>query len=98
MTQGFSPGGTSQPAPPPPFKFHLKPTRQPMLWAALAYSSGIIAGTCPLRPPTLWIVAAIAFLVAGFSLLQKRNWIAAALALIALFLSGPGLRRSSFVF
>jgi competence protein ComEC len=84
-----SPNPVASPAvPSPPFNFHLKPTRQPMLWAALAYSSGIIAGTCLSRPPTLWIAAAIAFLVAGFSLLPKRNWIAAALALIALFLAG----------
>jgi competence protein ComEC len=59
-----------------------------MLWAALAYSSGIIAGTYLLRPSTLWIAAATAFLIAGFYFLQKRNWIAAAMALIALFLAG----------
>src|ERR1700722_15416955 len=88
MTQGFSPGGTSQPVPPPPFEFQLKPPRQPMLWAALAYSCGIIAGTSRGRPHTLWIAAAIALLAAGFYFLQKGNWLAAALAVLALFLAG----------
>jgi competence protein ComEC len=78
----------SDPAPPPPFEFHLKPTRQPMLWAALAYSCGIIAGTYLWHPPALWIASAIAFLAAGFYFLQERSWFAATLVLMAFFLAG----------
>jgi competence protein ComEC len=59
-----------------------------MLWAALAYSCGIIAGTYLQRPPALWITAAIAFLAAGFYFLQRRIWLAATLALMALFVTG----------
>jgi competence protein ComEC len=70
------------------FEFQLKPTRQPVLWAALAYSSGITAGTYLWRPPILWIAAATAFLAAGFYFLKKRNWLAATLALMAFFLAG----------
>ncbi len=70
------------------FEFQLKPSRQPVLWAALAYSSGITAGTYLWRPPILWIAAAIAFLAAGFYFLKKRTWLAATLALMAFFLAG----------
>jgi competence protein ComEC len=59
-----------------------------MLWAALAYSCGIIAGAYLLRLPTLWIASAIALLAAGFYFLQKRNWLAATLAVLAVFLAG----------
>src|SRR6266851_10504573 len=73
---------------PPPFESHLKPTRQPMLWAALAYSVGIIAGTYFWRPPALWIAGGVAFLLAGLYFLPRRKWLAANLALGAFFLAG----------
>src|SRR6266853_5381943 len=73
---------------PPPFESHLKPTRQPMLFAALAYSVGIIAGTYLWRPPALWIAGGAAFLPAGLYFLPLRKWLAASLALGALFLAG----------
>ncbi len=73
---------------PPPFESHLKPTRQPMLWAALAYSVGIIAGTYFWRPPALWIAGGVAFLLAGLYFLPRRKWLAATLALGAFFLAG----------
>jgi competence protein ComEC len=59
-----------------------------MLWAALAYSCGIIGGTYLQRPPALWSAAAIAFLAAGVYFLQRRNWLAAILALMTLFVAG----------
>src|SRR5258708_1040535 len=86
MTEGISPRGTAPP--PSPFDLHLKPTRQPMLWASIAYSLGVVAGTYLLHWPPLWIAGAVAFLTAGLFSLQKRNWLAAVLALGAFFLAG----------
>jgi len=88
MTEGLSPGGTSHSPSPVASTFNLKPTRQPMLWAAITYSSGIIAGTYLWHPPTSWIAATIAFLAAALYFLPKRNWLAASLALGAFFLTG----------
>jgi hypothetical protein len=60
---------------PHPREFQLKPTRQPMLWAALAYSSGIVAGCHAWRPASWWIAAAVAFLAAR-SLLRSPAQVA----------------------
>jgi len=59
-----------------------------MLWAALAYSSGIIAGFYAWRPALLWIAAATAFLAASFFFIPRRKWLATALALGTFFLAG----------
>jgi len=79
---------TPPPAPPTPFEFQLKPTRQPMLWAAAAYSSGIVAGTCLPRPASWWVAAAAAFLAAGLYFLNRRKWLGISLALGAFLLAG----------
>jgi competence protein ComEC len=73
-----------------PPKFQLKPTRQPMLWAALAYSVGIIAGTHSWRPASWWLAAGTAFFAAGLYFVrnQGRKYLSAALALGAFFLAG----------
>jgi competence protein ComEC len=76
------------PVPQTPFEFQLKPTRQPMLWAAVAYSAGIIAGTYLSRPASWWIAAAATFLAAGLYFLNRRKWLGASLALGAFFLAG----------
>jgi competence protein ComEC len=75
---------------PPPAKlaFHLKPTRQPMLWAAAAYSTGIIAGVYAWRPASWWIAALVAFLAAGLYFVRRRKWLGVILALGAFFLAG----------
>src|SRR5580692_910432 len=65
-----------------------KPPRQPMLWAALSYSSGIIAGVHAWRPASWWIAAAIAFLAAGLYFVSRRKWLGVTLALGAFFLAG----------
>lgn len=57
-----------------------------MLWAALAYSSGIIAGLHAWRPPLWWIAAGAAFLAAAAFFMRRRVWAASTLALGALFL------------
>src|SRR5271165_2474337 len=78
----------NEPSAPLPHKFRLKPTRQPMLWAALSYSSGIIAGVYAWRPASWWIAAAAAFLAAGLYFARRRKYFGASLALGAFFLAG----------
>jgi competence protein ComEC len=76
------------PAPPPPPEFQLKPTRQPMLWAALSYSSGIVAGVYAWRPASWWVAAAAAFIAAGLYFVRRRKYLGAVLALGTFFLAG----------
>lgn len=73
-----------------PLKPHLKSTRQPMLWAAIAYSMGILAGIYLWRPPFWWLTAAAAFVLAALYFLRrkKRKWLAQGLALGALLFAG----------
>jgi competence protein ComEC len=59
-----------------------------MLWAALAYSSGVIAGVHAWRPASWWVAAGAAFLAAGLYFVRRRKWLGVALALGAFFLGG----------
>jgi competence protein ComEC len=59
-----------------------------MLWAAAAYSSGIVAGVYAWRPASWWIAAAVAFLAAGLYFVRRRKWLGVILALGAFFLAG----------
>jgi predicted membrane metal-binding protein len=59
-----------------------------MLWAALSYSLGIVAGVHAWRPASWWVAAAVAFLVAGLYFVPRRKWLAASLALGTFFLAG----------
>jgi competence protein ComEC len=59
-----------------------------MLWAALSYSVGIVAGTYAWRPASWWVVAAAAFLAAGLYFVHRRRWLGVALTLGAFFLAG----------
>src|SRR3984893_1073220 len=77
---------SSTPASPP--AFHFKASREPMLWAAVAYSLGIIAGVNLSRPALWWVVAGVAFLAAAASFARRRAWLGWALALGALFFAG----------
>jgi competence protein ComEC len=74
--------------PPAPLAFHVKPTRQPMLWAAAAYSTGIVGGVYAWRPASWWVAAGIAFLAAGLYFVRRRKWLGVILALGALFAAG----------
>jgi competence protein ComEC len=65
-----------------------KPPRQPMLWAALAYASGIIVGVYAWRPPLWWVIAAVAFLMAALYFAYRRWWLGFPLALGTLFFVG----------
>src|SRR5271166_5223392 len=68
--------------------FHFKAPRQPMLWAAVSYSLGIIAGAYLWRPALWWVLAGVAFVAAAAYFAQRRSGLGWALALGALFLSG----------
>jgi hypothetical protein len=55
-----------------------------LLWAALAYGAGIVAGSYAWRPPLWWVVAALAFIGASAFYVRRRWWLAFPLALGAL--------------
>ena len=74
------------PASPPAFRF--KAARQPMLWAAVAYSLGIIAGAYLWRPTLWWVAAAASFVAAAAYFAQRRSGLGWLLAFGALFLAG----------
>jgi competence protein ComEC len=59
-----------------------------MLWAALAYAGGIVAGTYLERPASWWVAAGAAFFAAGVYFVRGRKWLSAGLALGAFFLAG----------
>jgi competence protein ComEC len=68
--------------------FQLKPTRQPMLCAAIAYSLGILAGPY-LSTPTAWLdLSILAFLAAGLYFVGKKTPLSLALILTSLLLTG----------
>jgi len=64
------------------------PTRQPMLWAALAYGAGIVCGVYAWRPPVWWMVAAAVFSLSALYFARRRWWLGFPLALGALFAVG----------
>lgn len=59
-----------------------------MLWTALFYSLGIMAGVYLWRPTLWWIVAVTAFLAAAAYFVQRRSGVGWLLALAAFFLAG----------
>jgi len=59
-----------------------------MLWAAVAYSVGIVAGVCMWRPTLRWIVAAAAFAAAAAYFTHRRAGLGWLLAFGTLFLAG----------
>ncbi|HEY1401484.1 MAG TPA: ComEC/Rec2 family competence protein, partial [Terriglobales bacterium] len=65
-----------------------KPGRQPLLWAALVFSTGLWVGAHAWRPATWWIVAVLAFALAAVWFLRRRAWLAKGLSLGTWFLLG----------
>jgi len=59
-----------------------------MLWAALSYSLGIVAGVHTWRPASWWVAAAVAFSAAGLYFVRRRKLLGIGLALGAFFLAG----------
>jgi competence protein ComEC len=73
-------------ASPPAFEFRAG--RQPMLWAAISYSLGVIAGTYLWRPILWWVVAIAAFVAAAAYFARRRSSVGWSLALAAIFFAG----------
>lgn len=71
---------------PPSFSF--KASRQPMLWAAVAYSAGIVVGVYAWRPAQWWVFAGAAFIGFAFYFAGRRSNFAWTLALSVFFLAG----------
>ncbi len=59
-----------------------------MLWAAVSYSLGIVAGAYLWRPLLWWVVAGTVFVLAAAYFARRRSGLGWALALGALFLAG----------
>ncbi len=76
------------PTPAPPPAFRLKAARQPMLWAAISYSLGIIAGVYLWRPVLWWLIAGAAFLASAAYFAHRRSTLGWTLALSTFFLAG----------
>jgi len=68
-----------------------KPPRQPLFWAALAFSLGLWMGVRAWRPPSWWVIAVVAFVFAAAWFLPKRASLAKALSLGAWVLLGAFL-------
>jgi competence protein ComEC len=66
----------------------LPAARQPIFWAALAFSAGILLGTHAWRPPLWWLGAEAAFLGAGAYFLRRRLVPAVVLGLGAFMCAG----------
>ncbi len=71
-----------------PLLVPIKAPRQPMLWAAVAYCSGIVAGVYAWRPALWWVVAAAFFACAAGYFVRRRSGLSWILALGAFFLFG----------
>lgn len=63
-------------------------TRQPLLWAALAFAVGLCGGRVLWRPPNWWVIAALVCAASAAYLLKRRRLAPRALVLAALFLTG----------
>src|SRR5271157_3382242 len=64
------------------------PPRQPLFWAALAFSLGLWTGVRAWRPPSWWVIAIVAFFFVTLWFLPKRPWLAKGLSLGTWFLLG----------
>ncbi len=67
--------------------------RQPLFWAALAFSLGLWTGARFWRPPSWWVVAVVAFVLAAGWFLARRAWLAKLLSLGAWILLGAFLTQ-----
>jgi competence protein ComEC len=68
--------------------FHYKASRQPMLWAAVVYSLGVVAGVYLWRPALWWLVAGAVFVAAAAYFAHRRTAVGWSLALGAVFVAG----------
>ena len=68
-----------------------KPARQPLFWAALAFSLGLWTGVRAWRPASWWVLAVVAFVLAASWFLSRRAGLGKALSLGVWFLLGAFL-------
>ena len=68
--------------------FHFKAPRQPMLWAAVAYSLGVVAGVYLWRPALWWVIAGVAFAAAAAYFAGRRSGVGWLMALGVVFFAG----------
>lgn len=68
-----------------PVRPEIARTRQPLLWAALAYAAGLFFSFYCWRPPTWWIFAGLAFAAFGSYFLRRRILFARVLTLASVF-------------
>ena len=74
-------------SPPIPVQAQLAP-RQPLLYAALSFSAGILVGARVWRPPSWWVAAILVFVAAAGYLVRRRTRWSFGLACGALALAG----------
>jgi competence protein ComEC len=67
------------------------PPRQPLFWAAVAFSVGLWMGCHAWRPASWWVISVAAFVLAACWFLSHRVWLAKTLALGAWLLLGAFL-------
>ena len=63
-------------------------SRQPLLWAALTFGAGVIAGSYLWRPPYLWLLALLIFALAGCYFVWRNGPAAIGVALAAISVVG----------
>ncbi|HEX9110652.1 MAG TPA: ComEC/Rec2 family competence protein, partial [Terriglobales bacterium] len=68
-----------------------KPPRQPLFWAALAFSTGLWVGARAWRPPSWWVIAVLTFVLAAWWFVPRRAWMAKSLSLGTWILLGAFL-------
>src|SRR5581483_9838162 len=83
ISQNASTASNSSPIPSSPHA-----ARQPLLWAALVFASGLTVGQYAWRPPVWWIVAAAVFSIFGLCLLRCRISWAYLFGLVTIFMAG----------
>lgn len=68
-----------------------EPPRQPLFWAAIAFSVGLWTGLRAWRPASWWVLAATAFVFSAAWFIANRAWLGKILALATWFLLGAFL-------
>ena len=69
----------------------MRSLRQPLFWAAVVFSLGLWIGERAWRPPSWWVIAVVAFVLAAAWFLRERAWLAKGLSLGAWFVLGAFL-------
>jgi competence protein ComEC len=65
-----------------------RPSREPLLWAALAFAVGIWIGKYAWRPPSWWLIATFVLILAASYFLKRRTYFSSVLTLGTFVLTG----------